>query len=68
MENWHSPRHKAVKKKYVVHKSKLLFPSKRPKPAVQMSIISLLSGSHMLREGKFRQANENQNRLRSLCW
>lgn len=40
MENWHSPCHKAAKKKYVVHKRKLLFLSKRPKPAVQMSIIS----------------------------
>lgn len=53
-------------KKHVVHKIKLLFLSKHPKPTVQMSIISLLSGSHMLCEGKFRQANEN--RLHSLCW
>lgn len=67
MENWHSPDHKAAKKKYVVHKRKLLFLSKCPEPAVQMSIISLLSGSHMLRDEKFRQANEYQNRLHSLC-
>lgn len=69
MENWQSPCHKAAKEKYVVHKRKLLFLSKCPKLAVQMSTISLLSGSHMLREGKPLQANENQNRLCSLfCW